>query len=135
MISTQRLLMIVIGINLIIGLAGSIYVNPALYDSSHLSVEQSLYEQYGSEFANDDPFSGVTNRDSLQESSIGNSLSWGKILLDIFLNGINPFSFKPNDFNTAIEQIVAQILVLFRSLMYILLIVEIIMFFKNKKSS
>ena len=135
MISTQRLLMIVIGLNLIIGLAGSIYQNPTIYDDNHLSVEQSLYEQYGENFKDDDAFSGVKNRDYQQETSIGNSLSWGKILLDVFLNGINPFSFTPNDFDTNVEQIVAQMLVIFRSLMYILLLVEVIMFFKNKKSS
>lgn len=135
MISTQRLIMIIIGINLIMGLIGSIYKNPTLYNDDFIDNEQNYYEKSGNDFKDDDPYTGVKNQDYIQENSIGNSLSWGKILLDIFLGSINPFSFSKQDFDTNIEKIAVQVLGIFRSLMSLLIIIEVIMFFKNKKSS
>ena len=46
MISTQRLLMLIIGFNLIIGLIGAIYENPAVYQEDYPSTEQAIYEDY-----------------------------------------------------------------------------------------
>jgi hypothetical protein len=135
MISTHRLILLFIGINLIIGIASAIYENPAIYNDNFLSVEQGLYEDFGADFVTEDSLNGIQSENTLQETSVGNSLSWGKILFDVFVQGINPFSFMPGDFDTMAEQIAAQLLILFRALMSILIVIEAIMFFKNKKSS
>jgi hypothetical protein len=120
---------------MIVGILGGIWLNPQSYDSNYFSVEKSIYEDYGQQMKNDDLYTSVKNTDIQQEPTIGNSLTWTKLVWDIFATGLNPFSFTPNDFNTPIEKIGAWMLMLFRSLMYILIIIEIIMLLKNKKQS
>ena len=136
MMSSQRLLLIVIGINLIIGLVSTIWLNPATYNEDILSNENALYEAYVLEVKDDDPYSGVTNRDFQQETSIGNSISLGSVIWDIFTNSLVPWSIRGSHFTNSFEQIAANALVFFRSTLGILLFFDlIIMVIKNRKTS
>lgn len=135
MISTQRLLMITIGINLLIGLVSAAYGNITAFDEDDFTTQICGIEDKVNQFDSSDEYSGVTNREFQQETSIGNPISWGKVLLDTFRCGLNPFGFTANDFEHTMEKMVAFIIMLFRSLMWILLILEIYLLFKNKKAS
>lgn len=135
MISTQRLILIILFMNIAIGIAGSIYQNPTFYEEDYFYEDNTLYENYGTNFKDSDTHSGIVNREQQYEVSIGNSIEWGEITLNILWNGLNPFSFTANDFNSDIEKVFANVLILFRSLMYIIIIIEVYMFFKNKKNT
>ena len=110
------------------------YLEPGTFNSNALSVETSLYEQYQPEFEDDEKLYSQSKNSNLQSDiSIGSSLNWGKIIFNTFTNGLNSFSITPSDFDTELEQAIATLLVLFRSLMYVLMVFEAYLIFKNRK--
>lgn len=135
MLSTQRLIMIIIGINIIIGLVGAIYNEPTVYSSNRFTEAIDYNEQFGKDLDSEDKYSGTTNRDYDSETTIGNSITTGSIIWDVFWTGLYPLSVHPSMFETQIEKIFANILIIFRALMWILIGVELYLFIKNKKTS
>ena len=137
MISSQRLMLIIIALNMLIGFTGEIYHNPTGYSSTTATIEQALMEEYEQEFQSEEGLWGTVKAtaNKIYENTIGNVVSWGRIIFKVFIDGINPFSFTASDFSHPVEKQFANILVLFRSLMTAILILEGYMIFKNKKSS
>lgn len=128
--------MIVIGINFLIGIVGGLYFNIDQYSNEVVKNQLTFYDTYEGQYQDEDIiYSGVKNKETLTDPSIGSSLNWGKVILDIFLYGINPFSINSSQFETYVEQIFADMLSMFRSFMWIILAIEIYMVIKNKKSS
>lgn len=78
-------------------------------------------------------YSASRNQEVIMESSIGNPFSTGKVIWEMFKKGINPISITTNDVNTTAEKWGIIILTMFRSLMYAIVVFEIIFIFKNKK--
>jgi hypothetical protein len=137
MISSQRLMLIIIVLNMMLGFVGEIYHNPTGYSDTTATVEQQLLEEYEAEYKSDEGLWGTVKAtaNKIYENTIGNVVSWGNIIFKVFINGLNPFSFTASDFNHPVEKAFANLLVLFRSLMTAILILEGYMIFKNKKSS
>lgn len=136
MINTQRLILIVLTVNLIIGISQSAYANITTYSADYIRNELQLYESYEQQFTDDDIiYGGLKNKETLTDPTIGSSLNWGKILLDVFVYGINPFSINSNMFETYIEQMFADLLMTFRLFMWVLLGVEGYFVIKNKKTN
>lgn len=63
--------------------------------------------------------------------SVGNTLLWSYDLLRIFAKGLYPFSFTPAMVETQIEKLVVQVIVLFRSIVTILMMMQIWRFFRK----
>lgn len=135
MISTQRLIMIVVLINLMTGIVGNIYIKPTTYDNNIIAGEEDYSQQYSENLLQEDKYSGIRNRGYDSEQSIGNSITLGSNIWDIIIDGVNPLSVHPNMFESDIEKMFAIILSMFRLLLGIILIVEIYMIFKNRKQS
>lgn len=138
MISSQRLILIFFAMNIMIGIVTHIYNNPTQTTNGYaiLTQEQTNVEtqinSYGSE---ETKYGGITNKQYTQETSVGNSISWSGTIWDIFKKAFNPFSLNPDDFDTQIETMFAYMLILLKSMFYVLTIMEVYMMFKNKKSS
>lgn len=138
MIGTHRLLLLLIAINMVTGFAMEIYHDPTNENNDQITTEQQLMEQYEEEIqSNEGIWGGVKRRASdLFENTIGNPIKWGYTILKIFIRGLNPFSFSASDFTHPIEQAIANILILFRSLlMGVVVGVSAYMFFKNKSTN
>lgn len=138
-VSTQRLMLIILSINMLIGVVGEIYLNPTGYNSNNnpLGTEKQLQEQYQKDYYSETGIFGTlkASADRIYENTIGNVITWGKILINMFLKGINPFSFTPADFTDQIEKMFATVLVFARTLMVAFVMLEGYMLFKNRKTS
>lgn len=132
MMSSQRLITLLIAFNLIIGIIVGIHNNTNFND---LDDDMSVYDNYVSEFMNDDLYSGVQNKNQIKDITIGNTLSWGRIVVSILLAGINPLSIQNLTTETQFENILLNIFTIFRIIVFIFLILEIYFIIKNRKNT
>lgn len=137
MISTQRLLIIFFTMNILIGIVTHLYNNPTQTTNGYaiLTQEQTNIEQQVYTYGNPETeYAGIINKQYTQETTVGNTVTWSATIWDIFKKSFNPFSLTPSDFETDIEQAIAYVLVLLKSIFYILIALEVFMVFKNKKA-
>lgn len=136
-ISTQRLLVMIVAINLIISISYAIYETPRIVDygvyGETISLGETSASQVESETSNVFP-------DNLQvEGSYTNALRMGSVIFKIFIRGLAPFPFMTQGLASGQLQtlvtMLAWALQIFQSITYMIIIVEIYMIFKNKKQS
>jgi len=131
-LSSQKIIVMIVMINLVIGSIYGIWHNPI--DGLNVITEKAnILTDYSVHIIEDDPLSSLNNPQLQTEPSIGNPVSWGKLLLDILWGGINPISIKPSMFDTQFEKILTTFLSLFRSILAMLFLLEAIFILKNKK--
>lgn len=137
MISTQRIMLIILGLSILIGIAGSIYNNVYEYtDNQDHANKITIIEGAETEFQTEEnTWGGVKTSTVTDQKTIGSGVGWGKIILDIFTIGLNPFSIKPNNYNTYIEQKIAFNLLFLRMMMIALFMFEFVTWVKNRKTS
>lgn len=141
MITSQRILIIFFTINVLIGIATHIYLNPTLssyvgngevvFGQEQTNVESQV-DQYGSD---DTLYSGIKNKDYITETTVGNPITWTQIIFDVLNKGFNPFAITPSDYDTYIENAFAWLLNFVKSIFSLIAILEIYMLFKNRKTS
>lgn len=137
MLSTQRLIMIFVLINILIGVGIGIYKNPTIYGDTTAQQEIDIMEDQQAEFEEEETeYGGIPTTDTSGEGkTIGNPIKMGAILWDIVLGGLNPLSIRPGMFQTTTEKIIATMLLMFRSLMAIIAGLELFLLFKNRKAT
>lgn len=136
MITTQRLIIIVIVMNLVLGWASAIYTNPSSYVQGQMTEEQDYLVHYETTSdTNEFIFGGVQRTETQEEPTVIDSFRGGWVLIDIFINAINPLSINRTQFTREIEKIFADFLMLVRSLFILLMIFEAYLVYKNKKGS
>lgn len=132
-VNSQRLLILVIAINIVIGLVTGIYYHPTAYRANEQDVITSItddtYNTIKGEITNSQP----TNDQIITESSYGNPITLGGEIIKSYFKGL---VFQPivDEDNTTLNK-VNYGLTLFRGLMSYILILEIIFIFKNRKTS
>lgn len=134
---THRLLIIVVLINIMIGIGMEAYYSPSTFVSANINTEIDIMEENEQDFESDDSIWGSvkTTGNRLYENTIGSPIKWGWNILKVFTRAINPFSFTPGDFTDPVEKVMAWVIMLFRSLMTTIIIIEAYMFFKSGKTS
>lgn len=138
MISTQRLIIISLLINVMMGLVHGIWLGDGEYDQNFIiNTDIDNLEDYEQEYIQEDKLElGSTVGTYTGDTSLGDKLSWGNLDWSlVFKEGIQPWSFKPSDFNTVPEQIGAMILVVFRSMWFILIGFEVFLIWWAKKTT
>lgn len=137
MISSQRLFLLLIGLNLLVGMAAEVYHDPVSDNVDQVTVETQLMEQYETEFQSQEGIWGSVKAtaDRIWESTIGSPIRWGWTLLKLLVRGLNPFSFSASDFVNPVEQEIARYLIFFRSALMTIVILEGYLLFKNKKAT
>lgn len=107
--SSQRVLAVIVLINILIGLVCGIWTSQNPTDEINRQID--LYNQYETKATSgDDLFTGLDNDNLVGDITIGNSISWGKLLWDILSGGINPLSISASDFTHPVEQAGAYVL-------------------------
>lgn len=137
MISTQRILLILVCLNTVIGIAGDLYVQPTVYNADKLTDLEEYSTNLIDEFNNDQTQeANIRTQSTLQEPTWGSALQISTLIMTGFLKGITPFPFwtSTEDFNN-VEQLIIGVLTIFQSLMYIILITEVFMLWKNRKTT
>lgn len=133
-VSTQRIIFIVLVLNILVGIAYNIYENPTVVDTSYIDNDINQNDALGEQIK-DETYWNQGQQGNLYEPTIGSPIKWGNVILDIFTKGMHPFTFKAEDFTTQLEQMIAKVLTVFRGLLHILLILEIYLVIKNRKAS
>ena len=90
-VSSQRLIIMVIMINLMIGAVSVIYHNPTSQDLSIFTTFTTDSDTIGNDALSDETRdSGNMNNNVLTESTAGNPLKITKIMWNVFVNAIVP---------------------------------------------
>lgn len=134
-ISAIRFIILAITINMAIGMAISIHQNVTEIDQTAWNTEQKILEEREIEYRSEDGITETTKASTNQQdtSTAGNPISWGKEIINILVNGIYPYSFKPSDFTNPVEQQIASALIFFRGAMMTISLMLGYMVIINKK--
>lgn len=135
-VSTHRLILMFVMLNLIIGIAGTAYYSPRSRNTNVITEYTDLGGEWEDELTSEDAKWGTAKSTSNQftETTVGNTFTIGKFIWNVFWMGINPFSIRPSMVDTDIEKIIAYILEWFRSLLMIVIALEAYFVFKNRKT-
>lgn len=133
MISTQRLMLLIIIVNMMITVGHDMYYKNTNYfeafQTSTTEIENANYDLEEQE-------SWTTRATTfLTDNAVFNVVKVFWTMGDIFLRSWWPFSINPTSYNTAAEQIAAYIIVLLRGLMYMITAIEIVNWWINKKAT
>lgn len=131
--STQRLMLIILVLNLVIGLAGAIYKQET-YTDEILTPDEEIAQAMGENIINPANLGGGFSND-IYGGSVGNPFQWGRGLWNIFWYGVTPFPFITAMFSTTTEAAIASGLLLFRLWSYVIIGLEFFLIMKNKKST
>ena len=130
-LTTQRLLVIIIALNLFTQVGIEIYNGNSL-NFDRFETDRQLNEEIAqTQFESSTSFQTNTEIGN----TIGNTLKMGWNVLSIFAKGLIPYPFNIGDFDTQIEQGVAAVLIMFKSIALALISLEVYMLIKNKKTS
>lgn len=137
MMSTQRIIILCLTMNMLLGIVTLIYSDTNADISEIIDTEISKSDERERDVESESGIFGVVKSTILRpvESSIGNPLKWGFNILGILLKAISPFSFGSATFSTPQEQMIARVIMFFRTILVTITIVEIYSYFKNRKVS
>lgn len=131
--STQRLLIMLISINLIISMAIGITINPRNFSDSDVTDYSNRLDYNALNLIGEEE---STSAESLnEEGTFGSAGSMGKNVFSLFIKGLDPLPFKNIAHEDDVIKIIIILLTLFRALIGIIIILEVIMLLKNSKSS
>lgn len=136
MITSYRILAITLVMQILLGGVLSIWISPTLIDYVPISNEQNNLETQSEQFLDQETlYSGIQNQNLLTSPTVGNPITWSKIVLDIGAKAFNPLPINPNNLDTQIETLFGWLVILVKNLFYLLIILELFMLFINKKTS
>lgn len=140
MISSQKIIMMIILINVMIGFAIKFTESPDTFTLSKMddfTSQQNTIESEKDNFVSEEGLWGSVKAKASQvyETTIGNVLQWGGAIIGILIQGFNPWSISTSQYTNIIEQTIVVIIGTIRTMMTALLMFEIYLIFKNKKST
>jgi len=131
-VSTQRLLILVIGINLILSLSFAIYEAPRAVNYGIFGETIDLGENSAS--ITEGESASVSPANLQEEGSFGSSLRMGRTIFNLFVRGLVSLPFDSTTYTDPLTKIFAIMLILFRVAFGVLLILELYLLYKNKKA-
>lgn len=131
--NTQKLIVSLILLNLMIVIASNYYYASETYRTSGIGdeLEENVYG-YGQDWEDEDLLE-LVREDQQDEGTVGNIKRMGSIIWETFTVGIQPFVIT-NDENDQVEWIVLFALNGFKFTLYALLGLELYLLIKNRKT-
>lgn len=139
MISSQKIIAMIIGINIMLGIILNAIGTDSNTNPDFTSID-TITGTIDKEEENAQSEEGVWGSiksavSKITEATIGNIIKWGLGLYNIFKLGFNPWSISPSDYTNQIEILMARILLGIRSFITAFLLFELYVVFKNKKAT
>ncbi len=129
LVSTQKVILLVIFLNLVVGLGEELGSQTSMV----LTKDQETLTSYEAQFERNQSITGgVQTLDQLTDNTIGDTKGWGLSIINIMVKGLNPITTLRSD-NTVIQAFYVLI-TFFRSILYVMLILEIYSVIKNRKT-
>ena len=88
-----------------------------------------------SDFTANEQINNVRTASSIEETTAGSGIAMSRNIIDIIKEVMYPFSLKNIRYETQLEETIAYILTILRTLIGIVAIIEIFMLVKNKKTT
>jgi hypothetical protein len=130
--STQRLLLLVLVINLMFSMSIAIYEAPRVADYGVFTEITEVGLDTSDRVENE---SAITAPSSLnEESTFGSAIRMGLTVLKILLRGLNPFPTSLDATEDPLTDLVGYTFMIFRLLFIVLLAIEIYLVIKNRKN-
>lgn len=134
--NSQKLILLIFLVNMTLGLVSVINADVATYDSTAVLNEINNIEGEKNTFESEETLSsGLANTAYQEQQTLGNTVRWGRILFRSFLKG---FWFTlPENFTEQgkVYEILTNALHILSSYMYLLIIMEVYMIIKNRKTN
>lgn len=131
---TQNLLIFIIAFNLLTGAIMEFAISPTATQSSSINNFISDSQTFGGQVQNESAYS-VPQSATYIEPTFGSGISMGKKLFDVFLKGITPIALQGTTPSNNLEQVFLWGLQIFQGVMYMMILLEAYLVFKNRKSS
>lgn len=136
MITTQRLIMIFIFLSIVSGVVQSIHESDTNVDLTNLDASLGILDEELDQFDDEDRLQSGSVQSNIEVERSARSAQQDTLSIwNIMFNTAIPWAVKPWNQTTEIEALGAWFIMLMKSMMYILIAVEIVMLFKNKKQS
>lgn len=137
MMSTQRLIIVAVLLNLMVGLGIEIYNDTGITSQQEMNnTITQLEEIEGIAKSNDTEFGNVQGTGTtLAQENVGSALELGKIIWRILFKGLNPLDMTPWKYENNIESGIIWTMMLARGFVNLILIIELYMVLINKKQS
>lgn len=139
MISSQRLILMAVILNILIGLSVTISEAPTDYQTNQdeITAQTQQLEDFEVELKEETTETGgrPETGEQTEQKTTGNPVKLSSMIWKTAINGLNPFSITGKDVTTEIEKIATTALWIFRGLMAILMGFELYVVIFNKKGS
>lgn len=136
-ISTQKVILLILMLNIALGTVIQIFNNPYEVPSSNeITKLREIQDEYEEEVKSQQGIYGGLKSASgdLIDRQIG-GLKWDISLLGTILKGLNPWLINPESYTHPLEIIWAYLINAFRSILYaVVIITELFLVFRNKKT-
>lgn len=120
--------------NLVIGFVQVVYENPTNVESTLLSGDKDITNEWFTYYGDDEQFAGVPSPDQqLTDSSYGSNPRWGSFVFDTFIKGLVPF-VTPTGQMSSLEQTIYFFLDMFRTIYMGALVIYLGLLLYNKWS-
>lgn len=134
--STQKILLIILAINIILGIITQIYIDVDNFSEEIIENEAEYLQGLETDFEDEETlYGGLSNENYQEQQVIGNKLKWSKLIFKGLFRGLVPFYPREYSPETNIEIILKNGFILLRVFMYMLVALEVYMFLVNKKTS
>lgn len=135
MISTQRLMIIAILLNIVFGIVDHVQAGDSAESFDELDNTNSYIDGNMEEFQNDEGIWGTVKSSSarLMPEPVVNVVKSSYIFFSIMLKSVNPFSINSLEYDSFIEKRFADLVMLLRCLIMLVLSMEIYFITKSKK--
>lgn len=135
MITSQRLLLIGIFLNLFMGLLTHAYYNEGEFKEDLIQDLAEQTEQSRTEAKSQEGIYGsIKGAIQKVDTTITSVYVYGKAILKLFIMAMWPFSVPVSNF-TGMNRIIAMIITLFRVCVTALVLVEVYLLYKNRKAT
>lgn len=136
-VSTQRIFILFVLINLAVGVADITYFNPTAYSTAPFSKLTDTGDRYSIEWDDENTMWKSTNPDAIpnEEATITNSQKTGFMITRFIATSFIPFSIMPQSDMSITEQVLATMIAIFRIFIGFLAGLEMYLLFKNRKAT
>lgn len=138
MISTQKILTMVILIQIMLGLTATFLLEPENTDNidKDMKTERDSIQSEETSFTSEEGIWGTVKATAGQvyDSTIGNALKWGASIINFLNKAFNPWAIT-GEYETEIEKQAANIIQTIRIFLLAITALELYLLFKNKKAT
>ena len=134
-LSTQRLIIMFISLNMLLGMSLEFYYHPTEFTTIQTDIDIAMMEQYEERFTDESTwYSGIPTAITDFVIGVGSVSKWALEILWIFAKGINPLNIPRSLAKTTLERAIVDVITFFRAFMMIVAMLEAFFLYYSRKT-